>query len=88
MLQWVAFCHALALSFAFASGMNPLLAAEPPLTLRWEINANPPLIASPETVSGGRIIASIDAFPLTLRQVGPDGGNGTPKVFVLKLVKR
>jgi microcin C transport system substrate-binding protein len=72
MLQWVAFCHALALSFAFASGMNPLLAAEPPLNLRWETNANPPLIASPEAVTGGRIIASIDAFPLTLRQVGPD----------------
>lgn len=72
MLQWVAFCHALALSFAFASGMNPLLAAEPPLNLRWETNANPPLIASPEAVTGGRMIASIDAFPLTLRQVGPD----------------
>jgi microcin C transport system substrate-binding protein len=72
MVRWVVFCHAVAFSFAFASGMNSLLAAEPPASLRWETNANPAPIGSPKAVTGGRIISYMDAFPLTLRQVGPD----------------
>src|SRR5690349_2574682 len=72
MVRWVVLCHVLALNFLFASGSGLLYAAEPPKALHWETNANPTPIGSPKALTGGRLISSIDAFPLTLRQVGPD----------------
>ncbi len=81
MVRWVVLCPTLAFSFAFASGIDPLLAAEPPASLRWETNASPELISSPKAVTGGRIITFMDSFPLTLRQVGPDASSGFRKLL-------
>lgn len=47
-----------------------------PEDLKWETNDTDPEFASPEAKRGGTFHMSIDSFPLTMRDVGPDS-NGS-----------
>lgn len=57
-------------------------AADLPATLQWIDNAELPDIGSPKAKKGGTIHGAIDAFPATLRTVGPDS-NGSFRNYIL-----
>lgn len=63
-------------AFADAEKPEEKAASELPKNLKWETNAEFPLIASPDAQKGGRFNVYVQSYPLTLRQVGPDSNGG------------
>jgi microcin C transport system substrate-binding protein len=54
---------------------EPLHAGPPPEGLVWQTETNIEALGSPKAQRGGRITTHLAAFPLTLRQVGPDAAS-------------